>query len=145
MPLNDYLSECKKNQKIIVSKDKRNPQKHIALNNDLNDVYHYKIDGGVITFGLRCDYLLWNETKHHIYFIELKGSDIKHALDQIEETDNYLKIHFPLEMGLVKNKSYRIVLNRVSPIRLYSQREKQFKNKHLGDLKYDSGVIKECI
>lgn len=43
------------------------------------------IDGCVITEGLRCDNLLidWNGNE---YFVELKGSDISHAIKQIEAT-----------------------------------------------------------
>lgn len=46
----------------------------------------YKVDGGVIQEGQRCDYALVNNGESKVYFIELKGTDISHAADQIRST-----------------------------------------------------------
>lgn len=82
-------SKCNVQQSIIVSAENR--VKHIAHNKDRDNVFQYKIDGDVIPStspGLRCDYLLENETKSKVYLIELKGTDVSHAVDQIEATIN---------------------------------------------------------
>ena len=63
--------------------------RHIGKNPSRNYIKQYKIDGEVIpssTDALRCDYLLLveHEKKKAAYFIELKGSDLKKAIQQIE-------------------------------------------------------------
>lgn len=52
---------------------------------------HYKIDGVVIKVGSRCDYLLMNEEARIAYLIELKGSDLVKAAEQLEATENVLQ------------------------------------------------------
>lgn len=82
-------SLCNVNQPIIVSSENR--VKHVARNKDRDKVFHFKIDGDIIPSlspDLRCDYLLENETKQNAYLIELKGTDVSHAVDQIEATIN---------------------------------------------------------
>ncbi len=62
--------------------------KHCCItfqNPNRTKVRYIKIDDCVITKGLRCDWLLINE-KHHEHYVELKGSDVRHAFEQIEET-----------------------------------------------------------
>ena len=84
MPLNGYKSLCQEQQAIIVSSEQG--RQHRAINSDRCFVTHYQIDGAVIRTGLRCDYLLINEDKSDAYLIELKGTDIVHAVDQLEAT-----------------------------------------------------------
>lgn len=62
---------------------------HIGENKARDDVRHFQIDGGVLPKGKdpeRCDFLLLNDSNQRAYFIELKGSDIKKAISQIETT-----------------------------------------------------------
>lgn len=58
MPLAGAESLCQKNQKEIVSRDKRGKPEHRASNKGLNDVYHYKLDGELIKQQTCCDFLL---------------------------------------------------------------------------------------
>lgn len=85
--LHPNRSRChEKKQRIAVQENK---SKYIANNLNRNTIYLYKIDGDIIpssTSELRCDYLLENETNMDLYFIELKGTDLKHAIDQIYAT-----------------------------------------------------------
>ncbi len=46
------------------------------------------VDGCQITNGVRCDKLLICEDNE--YFIELKGSDVKHAIEQLKASINQL-------------------------------------------------------
>lgn len=88
-------SYCDINQKIIVCTE--NNKTYRAINSDENDVYQYKMDGDIIPKGSleqRCDYVVENETKKNVYLIELKGGDIKHAVDQIEATVQKYKTQF---------------------------------------------------
>ena len=84
MPLKGFTSLCSKYAMQIVSKDKGNPQYHRAKNPAGDYVTHYKIDGKVIKAGSRCDYLLLNEESRMAYLIELKGSDLVKAAEQLE-------------------------------------------------------------
>ena len=73
-------------QKTIVSSE--NKKKHIAHNVNGDAVYQYRVDGDLITDTIqsRCDFLLENESKKYAYLIELKGSNLDHAVEQIENT-----------------------------------------------------------
>lgn len=64
---------------------KENKSQIIFKNETQSTIRKIRIDGCVINDGLRCDYLIIDNfgTQH---FIELKGCDIKHAIDQIEST-----------------------------------------------------------
>lgn len=53
----------------------------------------FNVDGYIITQGLKCDKLVWvnmnqeNENKKECdIFVELKGKDVAHAIEQIRET-----------------------------------------------------------
>lgn len=62
---------------------------HIGVNKDLNKCRQFKLDGEVYNRNsgeTRCDYLLLNDEKKTSYYIELKGSDVNKAIDQIEKT-----------------------------------------------------------
>lgn len=110
MPLAGYKSLCADHAPIIKSSDRGNPQSHIANNIDKSYVTHYQIDGVVMTSGTRCDFLVINEDKKTVYFIELKGSDILKAATQIEATESYLASQLKYYSG----RQYRIIPNRVN-------------------------------
>ena len=62
---------------------------HIAYNPEQKYIRQFKVDGEVLPAGTapqRCDYLLLDDTTHKSYYIELKGSDISTAIEQIEST-----------------------------------------------------------
>lgn len=103
--LQSLPSYCQTRQKIIVSEEHR--VKHRGINNDGSRVRQIKIDGDMWDKGtstVRADYLLLNEDKKTAYIIELKGSDIEHALEQIKNTDANLR-----EALLDFKKLWRIV------------------------------------
>lgn len=61
---------------------------HIGINKNY-DIRQFRIDGDVYSktdSASRCDYLLLNDSKADAYFIELKGSDLKKAIQQIDST-----------------------------------------------------------
>ena len=91
MKLDKSKSICTKRQRTIVSEE--NKRKHVANNDDGNLVRHFRIDGGIVPASSsmsRCDYLVINLEKNNAYPIELKGTDVKHAVDQIRSTITYL-------------------------------------------------------
>ncbi len=106
MPLKGITSLCSKYAMQTVSKDKGNPQYHRAKNPAGDYVTHYKIDGNVIKAGSRCDYLLLNEESRMAYLIELKGSDLVKAAEDI-----LCNFSARTEISLLdvkKSKDYRI-------------------------------------
>lgn len=63
---------------------------HIAETPQSHCVRQFKVDGEVFPFGgngpKRCDYLLLDDSAGHAYYIELKGSDIRRAIQQVESS-----------------------------------------------------------
>ena len=107
MPINGYESLCEERQKIIVSKDKKHPQKHRALNINEDRVNHYRVDGVIITNQTACDFLLVNEESGIAYLIELKGGEVSDAVSQLKHSAETLK------RELEKNtKQFRIVAKK---------------------------------
>ncbi|NEO78051.1 hypothetical protein [Moorena sp. SIO4G3] len=76
--------EYKDDKKIVLSE---NRSKLTFLNPQGDKIRIIKVDGCAIVDNktLRCDYLLVPTNKVEIY-VELKGSKIKHAVEQIEST-----------------------------------------------------------
>ena len=90
MPLGEYVPEFVDCRQTITSSDKGESRKHQAENINRNLVSRYIIDGNVIKKGNKCDFLVMNEVKRTAYFIELKGSDLSHAVKQLETTEMVL-------------------------------------------------------
>lgn len=44
------------------------------------------VDGCTIRDGIKCDKLLLSAGEHEERYVELKGTDVMHAIDQLEET-----------------------------------------------------------
>lgn len=59
--------------------------KIVFLNASRKVIEQIRVDGCVIADGLRCDYLLINETDVE-HYVELKGIDVDHAIAQIKRT-----------------------------------------------------------
>ena len=87
--------------------------KYIGVNPNSKEFSLFKIDGYVIATEnkAKCDYLLIRCLDSHCFFIELKGSDLVHAANQIIETINTLKTKLT---GHVLNA--RIILSRTTSL-----------------------------
>lgn len=140
MPLTNFESLCNKNAAQIVSKDKGNPQYHKGYNIRKEYVTHYKIDGVVIKKGGRCDYLLINEEAKVAYLIELKGSDLVKAAEQIEATEKILE----QELSGYSLR-YRIVANKCKTQEIYSSAYRKYQLRWKGRLIQKKGFIEEDI
>ena len=81
-----YIEFDDKRSQIVLS-DKGEPRKYCAYNTRRQRVVAYRVDGGIVTDKTqsKCDYALWTEN-NRVYFIELKGGDYSHALEQISST-----------------------------------------------------------
>lgn len=140
MPLEGFESLCSKDAVQIVSRDKGHSQYHKGINKDKEYVTHYKIDGVVIKNGGRCDYLLINEEKHIAYLIELKGSDLIKAVQQLEVTEKTLRRELS-EYSL----RYRIVANKCKTQEIYSSAYRKYQLRWKGKLMQKSRFIEENI
>lgn len=129
MPLDGYSSLCEERQPVIVSRDAKGRREHRALNMDACLVTQYRIDGDVIRdASICCDFLVMNDDRRDAYLIELKGSDIDHALDQLEAT----AARFQTELREYRVR-YRLVCSRVKTQAMHSTKYKKFMKKHKVD------------
>lgn len=118
-------SHCQPRQKIIVSEENR--VQHRGMNNNENRVRQIKVDGDMWTKGtgtVRADYLLLNEDKKTAYIIELKGSDVEHALEQIKNTDANLS------EALSGFKKYWRIVYRTSTKKMKNRDENALQRKY---------------
>jgi hypothetical protein len=64
----------------------------IRKKGDRRVICRIKIDGCIIkNNSIRCDYLFMVTPPKSYHFVELKGSDIDHAFDQIKNTISFVK------------------------------------------------------
>lgn len=83
------FSPCKSGRLPIVSVSEKGCE-YQGKNDDRNVIRLFHIDGYIIegTSGKKCDYLILNDTNRKVFYIELKGTDIKKATEQL---DNAIK------------------------------------------------------
>jgi len=84
----NICNKIKNYPKIKVEENKKKAILNNPQNYTINEV---KVDGCLITNGNKCDYLWEIDLKQIVYYIELKGKNISHALTQILDTINYCK------------------------------------------------------
>jgi hypothetical protein len=99
-------TETKKDSKILLTE---NRMKMTFLNSNRKVVKVVTVDGCAITKGIRCDYLVINERDDE-FFVELKGTDIRHACDQLATSIKQLSAN-PTQ----KAKHSFVISSRVSP------------------------------
>lgn len=77
--------------KIIVVEE--NKKKFTVNNPDKKEVYQVEVDGCLIPKeALKCDYLFEiNNPISAVFYIELKGNDVKHAYEQLIATVEFCK------------------------------------------------------
>lgn len=113
-------------EKILVLEE--NKRKCIFSNPHNNVLTKVKVDGCQITEGVKCDYLVLDHLENE-YFIELKGKDIPHAIEQLESTIKQLSNTKSIQ------KTAIIVTSRYPSNDTSMQRAKAlFKKKYKVDL-----------
>jgi hypothetical protein len=136
--------ECERyrsDPKIVLEE---NRSKITFLNPNQDKVLEIKVDGCAIKDDetLRCDYALVPPSEVEIY-IELKGSDVLHAVKQIESTINLLSINSQKAKKLCFVVSTRVPKQTTSIQQLQSQFKKKFnasfRIKNIQDV-YDLSV-----
>ena len=93
--INDYKPFRTGQYPVFTSSE--NGCRHIGNNTKRQYVRHFKVDGEIFTGTVetRCDYLLLNDDTKTAYYIELKGSDLSKAIQQIENTIKLLSPSLP--------------------------------------------------
>ena len=89
---NKYVPQWGDDRSTIVVSDSPST-KYIGDNPDKKHFSLFRVDGHIISSAnkLKCDYLLIRCADSHCFFIELKGSDLAHASNQILESIKQLK------------------------------------------------------
>lgn len=86
--INNYTPQLSGPHRRFVSSENRCT--HIVENPNGKYVRQFKVDGDVFPSGgngqKRCDYLILNDTDADAYYIELKGSDVRRAIQQVESS-----------------------------------------------------------
>ena len=109
-----HATQSKK--KIIVFKDRKNPQTLRFDNPKEFDVIEVVVDSGLIASGeqCKCDFFLYvsapNYRECREHYIELKGTDLEHAVEQISETIKFLENNYS-STSKNKRRGY-IICNR---------------------------------
>lgn len=126
-----------------VFKDKKVGRQFIAINKSSKKIMGLRVDDCLITEGAKCDYLLVIEAEEKLYFIELKGSDLVKAVDQINTTLDKLlpSINHKIING-------RIVLSKVNTPDLQHSRLIKLRQRLRqlnGTLEYKSILMEENL
>lgn len=84
-----FIAEQPLQHRSTVSLSEKGKTYKVDVRNGAKSVV-FQIDGYVITAGLKCDKFLaaTTNTDSRAVFVELKGKDISHAIDQLEATIN---------------------------------------------------------
>ena len=109
---------------------KENNRKIIFLNPQNLPYERVDVDGCTINYGVRCDKLLLSADEHEERYVELKGTDVMHAIDQLEETIKRLGEY-------TDNRHAYVVSTNVAPA-INTKRQakiKYFKERYCAELK----------
>ena len=109
---------------------KENNRKIIFLNQQRLPYERVDVDGCTINEGVRCDKLLLSADEREERYVELKGIDVMHAIDQLEETIKRLGEY-------TDNRHAYVISTNVAPA-INTKRQakiKYFKERYCAELK----------
>lgn len=81
-----------------VAKVEENGKMIQFINNKKKKIALYRVDGCILDEGIKCDFLFLVVEDKKAFFIELKGSDIEKAVQQILKTVEQLQSSLPKYM-----------------------------------------------
>ena len=134
-------NECD-NRAIFARKE--NKRSFRVKNSSKRYINEVRVDGCLIKSGKKCDWLYEIECQNtnEIFYVELKGKDLNHALEQILETIDYCnRVH---NHNSCKKRAY-IVLSRYPKEDSSIQKKKKELNKRGIKLKIATNVHEEVI
>lgn len=137
------LRQCDSRKSVVVEENKK---KYELINNS-DEIAVFQVDGRMIASSgsIRCDYLILTVSAEIAILVELKGTDLRHAFEQIENTRK------KLEPVLKAYKIYARIItsNRtnIPNIRTCPQYVLLKKNmmKHGGDIQIKANKLSENI
>lgn len=80
-----FKKTCTKESTDKILTLEENKRKCVFLNPDRCPLTKVTVDGCQITDGAKCDYLVLDHYQNE-YYVELKGKDLPHAIEQLEAT-----------------------------------------------------------
>lgn len=120
--LKEIINNCEEVISSLNISLKEEKSEYKVVNKQRKDILKYAVDGCIYKRGTqdtRCDYLL--KIDNQLYFIELKGSDVKKGLEQLISSIKSLERYFEYEVikaRLITTKGIRPNrLNTVKPYR----------------------------
>ena len=125
----DKFSE-KINYKNILIEEKKS-SKIIFTNENLIELTKVQVDGCLDIQGVKCDWLLIINEPYIEIYIELKGSDVEHAFDQIENTMKVVSINYKTVVKYCYIITTRCPINSAQ----IQVKAKSFRNKYNAVLK----------
>lgn len=137
--INDYPPYRAGKHSVFTSSE--NGCTHCGKNMSQCMVRQFKIDGGVFTDGTtpRCDYLLLNDDRHTSYYIELKGSDLPKAIEQLEHTISMISPSIP------DYKVFRRIVYRTGSHKIRESKVVLWQRKHGSSVQIKARKLEENI
>ncbi len=83
-----YTRCSRKRVDSIVAVEERK-RKFIIRNTKRREIYQVTVDGCFPISSIKCDYLFEVPELNKVFYVELKGSDVNHALEQLMATMQY--------------------------------------------------------
>lgn len=108
----------------------------LFCNTDRKEITCIQVDGCAIKEGVKCDHLVIDDASE--YFVELKGCDVKHAIDQLEATIKQLSL------DPIQGKKYAFIVSTRCPMTGadIQQLKKQFKIRFNAELIIKNSPLK---
>ncbi len=118
----NYLSIDRRTIAVCEAKGR----KYSAINKERKKIAIYQTDDGMRDDIKQCDYAFYILEDDRVIFIELKGSNIEHAIKQIESTLQTYITNYSIEPHRI---DARIVASRVRSPKYYSTSARRLKQK----------------
>ncbi|MCI8984426.1 MAG: hypothetical protein HFI60_00535 [Lachnospiraceae bacterium] len=137
------LKSCDTRRIIVVEENK----KRYALQNSGDVIAVYRVDGQMIASAdrVKCDNMIVDVTSLLAVLVELKGTNLRHALSQIENTYNNVSLmlkRYRLYGRIVTSARTNVPNLKTDP--QYMRIQKAFM-KHGGNLRTRTNGISECV
>jgi hypothetical protein len=135
-PHKNHIEHEKTVVKIAMASEKGKTYR--MVNSSKYHVTKIHIDGGVFTQTLSCDFLFLTHSfdndkfkNHSAFLVELKGTNVKHAVNQIDNTIkimNFARNEFVLQARIVASKGMPLHVRPANYVSLDEQLRKQGGN-----------------
>lgn len=142
------LIEFSDNRRVVVLIDKKGGKVcYRGENSQGNELIAYKVEDGILKNeqGLKCDFALYTVSTNTIRFIELKGSNLNHAIKQIINSIRNVLGKHTIKVDKVHG---RVVLSKARTPDLNSSYEKELKKmlkERNGNFRKATSQLKEVI